>query len=323
MPATDVPALQGKSGEEMPALDGIRVVASDLDGTFLSPSHQAPEENLKALREAEAAGIRVVIATGRARFSAQGKLPDLDLSRRPGIYLNGALVCGSTGAVVHERKVPRDVVADVLRFVRDREGRRERLGVVLSLGDTAWVPTPAEEWCLHLRKVYEDPLPGDLGGYDAAIGEFSTVCEEGEPAQKRSRREEPHLLHILATSSDLDALRDDLEALCAGRVKVLKVLPTCITLLHPLCSKADGLAPVIQEMGFSFQETLAVGDAENDLEMLRSAHVGVAMGNAFAKVKEITPWQCATNDADPPGVSRVLRAVISSRGGREIPTSRS
>jgi len=307
----------GSSCDELPRLEEMRVVASDMDGTFLNAKGEAPAENLRALQEAEDVGLKVVMATGRSRWSAQQRLPDLDLSTRPGVYLNGGLVYGNSGSVIHERTVPRDVVADVLRFVKDRENRRELVGLTLCYGDTMVAPSVAEPWCLHLHRMYNDPLPGDLGGYDAAVAEFSECrIEDTPPASKRLRRPEPHNIHILASSSDIDEIREPLTKLCANRVQVLKVLPTCITLMHLSCSKADGLAPVIKELGFSFQEALALGDAENDIQMCLSVGVGVAMGNAVAKLKEKVKWHCAANSADPPGVSTVLREVVRCRQQR-------
>merc|ERR1719468_721598 len=201
---TEPPVLQGKGDGPAPPLAGIRVVASDMDGTFLAPDHSAPAENMKAVVEAEARGIQVVFATGRSRIAAQGKVPDIDLSRRPGVFLNGAVVYGGSGSLVHERTVPAAVTAEALRFVRDLSDRSERVGVILSYGDLTFAPEPAERWCGHLHKDYEDPVPGSLRGYDAAAAAFDRDSEEGdEAAPKRRRREEPHLVHILANSEDL------------------------------------------------------------------------------------------------------------------------
>jgi len=199
------------------------------------------------------------------------------------------------------------VVVDVLRHIK---GTRGQFTAVLCHGDDHFVPDPAEKWALHLHKDYDDPCPLGLGGYDEAISTFAGSGTAEEPSPKRSCCEAPHLLHIVGSREDLDLIREPLESLVASRVRLARALPTCLTLLHPLSSKADGLPPALKELSTSCDEAIAFGDAENDIEMLQAVRIGVAMGNAMDRVKEAVDWHCASNDSDPPGVAGVLRHVV-------------
>lgn len=308
---TAAKALWCDDASKIPDFEGLRAVASDMDGTFLSPSHDAPAANLQAMRELESLDIPVLFSTGRNRASAQAKLQEIDLKARPGVFLNGAVVYGRGGSIIHERTVSRDAVVDVLRYAA---GHPSRCCVVLCRGDEHFVPDVADKWALHLHADYDDPRPFGLGGWDAAVSSFSGDDEiSGEPKTKRGRVAEPHLLHVICSPEELDKIRVPLERLCGDRVKVARSLPTCLTLLHPKCSKADGLVPALQEHGVSCSEALALGDAENDIEMLQAVRIGVAMGNAMPTVKQAAEWQCAPNSADPPGVAQVLKALASQR----------
>lgn len=57
----------------------IKVIASDMDGTLLGDNHKVAPETVEAIREAQAAGIRFMIATGRSYNGAMEELKDLDL----------------------------------------------------------------------------------------------------------------------------------------------------------------------------------------------------------------------------------------------------
>jgi len=302
-------ALCGREPDAVADFAGIRAVASDMDGTFLRPDHEAPAANLEAVRQVEELGLHFLFCTGRNRASAQARLRDaVNLSTRPGVFLNGAAVYGKSGSIIHERTVSVDVVVDMLGYAKAHSGK---FSVVLCHGDAHFVSDLEERWALHLHKDYDDPEPSSLGGYAAAISTFRGASGGTEPPQKAPRRREPHLLHFIGSREDLDAGRERLEALAGGRVKFVRALPTCLTLLHPLCSKADGLEAALKEFGSTLSEAIAFGDAENDVEMLQGVKIGVAMGNAMPTVKECARWHCAANSAEPPGVAQVLADLLS------------
>ena len=73
-------------------------------------------------------------------------------------------------------------------------------------------------------------------------------------------------------------------------------------------SKGSGLAWLLNHMDISAENVLAMGDGENDLEMLQMVGVGVAMGNAGPKVKAIADAVVASNDND--GVAEAIRRFV-------------
>lgn len=69
--------------------------------------------------------------------------------------------------------------------------------------------------------------------------------------------------------------------------------------------KVRGIRYFLQQLALSPEECMAFGDAENDMDMLRYAGIGVAMGNAGARVKDVADY--VTTDADEGGIERALR----------------
>ena len=69
--------------------------------------------------------------------------------------------------------------------------------------------------------------------------------------------------------------------------------------------KHIGIDKVIEYYGIKLEETIAFGDGENDISMIKHAHIGVAMGNADTRVKEIANY--ITDDVDNDGVYKALK----------------
>jgi len=98
----------------------------------------------------------------------------------------------------------------------------------------------------------------------------------------------------------------------AGVSDMIEVLP-------PGASKGAMLKQVLKELGIPLDATLAIGDAENDVEMVQLAGVGIAMGNASAHLKEVADATVATNNQD--GVAEAIErfALTKTAAPAEAP----
>ena len=78
--------------------------------------------------------------------------------------------------------------------------------------------------------------------------------------------------------------------------------------LKPGINKSTGLSVLSENLNIPKEEIIAVGDADNDIAMIKFAGLGVAMGNAFPQVKEAADYITATNDED--GVAKVIEKFV-------------
>ncbi|WHY79659.1 Cof-type HAD-IIB family hydrolase [Neobacillus sp. WH10] len=79
--------------------------------------------------------------------------------------------------------------------------------------------------------------------------------------------------------------------------------------VNPLgINKAKGLGVVCSRLGIEMKNVMAVGDSRNDLMMIKSAGLGVAMGNAQDVVKAAADWVTATNEED--GVAKAIHTWV-------------
>lgn len=122
-----------------------------------------------------------------------------------------------------------------------------------------------------------------------------------------------HKLIFMAPQPEIDAVRADIEAQLSGIAAVTTALSGMLEVLPLGASKGDGVSWLLNHLGMSPAGLLAMGDGENDIEMLQLAAVSVAMGNAGAKVKAAADYVMGSNDED--GVAQAIQQfVLHPRG---------
>ena len=89
---------------------------------------------------------------------------------------------------------------------------------------------------------------------------------------------------------------------------ILEVGPAWIEIMPKGVSKASGLLRVGEKLGISTDEMMAFGDAENDIEMLKTVKYGIAMGNAMDSLKSVA-WD-VTDTNDNMGIAKALDKYI-------------
>lgn len=261
-----------------------RLIALDLDGTLLNSGLKLSDGNAEALRAAVGLGVQVVIATSRWYELA------LRTAGRLGIETP---VIASNGAIV---KRPSDG-AELLHLYLDAELAGE---VVTLADDSGW-----EMFTTIGSTTYMQMRPG--------------IIPEKLPAGlKMAERQSEHLGDARPTSVLVfgDAAVREIEerflTKYAGRARFSLNrpvgLPHYVVLTHPEAEKANGLDLVCRELGVGPEETIAMGDSESDLGMLRFAGLGIAMANSPDEVKRAALHIAPTNDDD--GVAWAVRKFL-------------
>jgi hydroxymethylpyrimidine pyrophosphatase-like HAD family hydrolase len=260
-----------------------RLVALDLDGTTIHHDGSMSPAVREAVREVAEAGVHVVIATGRAIVAAMPLVAHLELE-------HGFVVC-SNGAVTLELDPD------------EPDGYR-------ILETVTFDPAPALEM---LRGTWPDAVFAveELGVGFKVSAPFPDGELEGEvrvvpwadlsdaPATRVTFRSPT------GTSADFVALVERIGlhgvSYAVGFTAWLDINPEGV-------SKASALEQVRRRLGVEPAQTTAVGDQRNDLEMLRWAARGVAMGNAPDEVKAVADE--VTLDVDQDGLLPILKSLL-------------
>jgi len=279
-----------------------KLLAADIDGTLLDGRAELRPTVVAALRRAVAAGMHVILSTGRRYRTALPIAEKIGLPL-PLICHSGALVKDTaTHATLHAQPIAED---DAVNLV----------AVLTELGLPPLVFTDSFETGidfflpkgLTLTRYHEDYLAKNKDGYrlvddlrrevSAPIIQACTFGEIGELRRVRPVVEERVdgrlTIHLLSTA---------------------KYLGSFLEFQSPEASKWRALCQMAADYGIAPAEIVAGGDDENDISMLRAAGLGVAMGNASAVVKDAADVVTASNDED--GVVRLVDRVMPSIGDR-------
>lgn len=255
-------------------MNNEKIVFFDIDGTLLDHDKQIPASTRDSLKKLTEKGIHVAIATGRAPFMFANLREDLEIDTF--ISFNGQYV-------KHKDKV---VLTNPLskEEITSLEGvAKENNHPMVFLDHEAMMSNHDQH--PYIMKSMDD-LKMHYPGYDPSyyhsreIYQALLFCESKEEANYRN------------TYGNLDFIRwHDFS---------MDVIP-------PGGSKARGIEAMIKHLGFKRENTYAFGDALNDIEMLKFAGTGIAMGNAYEEVKKVA--DVTTDPVDQNGIRSGLEKV--------------
>ncbi|MEY2518210.1 MAG: hypothetical protein QOJ89_5574 [bacterium] len=259
----------------------------DLDGTVLDETFQPSLRTAAAVARAEASGIACLIATGRMFVSARRIAEKLDITR-PIVCYQGALVGDPiTGEVLVHRPIEAPLAREILRAMPEQHARQSNLYVDDEL--YVW-----EENAATLRYSQVAGVPMHV------VGDLAKWIDQ--PTTK---------IVTVGAPEDMDALRDEMQPRFGSRAFVAKSLPIFLEFAAPGVSKASGLALVADLLGFTAEEAVCVGDAENDREMLAWAGWGLAVANADERL--IGEADAVIPSVHEDGVAQLLEALADAR----------
>ncbi len=287
-----------------PSPDPVRMIAIDLDGTLLGADAQVSRRNLAALQAAQAAGIEVVIATGRRHCYALKVLRALDLDPQTLLVSsNGAVVRTFASGLIERTHMETHVArwlcghlaefrnALVITFDKVGPDGEDTCGALV-VEELADLHSSIDKWMIanapyiaHIRPI-EDALNGDAPIQMMLCG---TV--------ERMRRAEAHMIAHpwIAPVGETHAAVGDPHAnapdpaikISLNRTEYPERDLSIVDILPAGCSKGAALLRLAAARNIDPSAIMALGDNWNDLSMLEIAGHPVLMGNAPDYLKQM------------------------------------
>ena len=243
-----------------------KIVFFDIDGTICDEKMDIPDSTIAAIRQLRANGHKAFLCSGRARGNIRSK-------KLEAIGFDGVIAaCGNhvevDGKIIYEKILEPDIVKKIIRLCRTY-----RMPIVLEGPVKHWLDANGFE-----NDPYVDYLFADLG--DAAV-----VLAEGVEAYSDD-------IYINKFSADVfeytdfeairNALKDEFDFLL-HEGNIVECVPKGT-------SKATGIEWLCNHMGIAREDTYAIGDSVNDLDMLAFVGHGIAMGNATQVAKDAAEY---------------------------------
>ena len=265
----------------------------DLDGTLMDDQKKVPENNRNAIKEALQMGHKVIICTGRPLCSAKKLFPLLDMEQKGcyAITYNGGLIYD----IYHQKTLFQKTLP--LEYVR-------------------YIFQKAKEYDIYMQTYSEDEV----------------LCHEDMPEGlaystrlKIERRIVPDVFEVLGTEAPcktlaiakgydrkkLEAFREVFTEWAEDKVDLFFSCYEFLEFVPKGISKGAAIRFLAEYLHIPVENTIAVGDAENDIPMIEAAGLGVVMKNADDDIKiyadYITEW-----DNNEGGVAEVIHKFMLS-----------
>jgi Cof subfamily protein (haloacid dehalogenase superfamily) len=265
----------------------IRLLALDLDDTLLRSDLSISYRTRNVIKKAEASGLTVVLASGRAPAAMEQFARLLGMSRR-----RGYLICNN-GAVIHESQT-----WNMIYEVRIP-------------GETALKAYDLANAEGFAVQIYEDDImyvsrANEFTSYDQKLTGLRQVVVENFRAMVQSGC---YKLLIPGDPMLLSPLESIIRTYLGDEITLFTSKPYFLEILPPKTDKGTALAKVAELLGIPQEQVLAIGDSMNDEAMIRWAGTGVAMANGDERIKNIASLITEkTNDDD--GVAEVIEKFI-------------
>jgi Cof subfamily protein (haloacid dehalogenase superfamily) len=242
------------------------------------------ERTLAAIARARAAGIHVIVVTGRMVTSIRRAMGPAGIDD-PVICYQGAVVADADGRWLRHEPIPLELARET----------------IAALGEEGWSPQVYVDDRLYVeRETPEVRRYTSLNHVEVTeVGPLLDWLEDP-----------PTKLVLVGEPKELDELEPRIKERFGDREHIAKSLPYFLEFADAGVTKGAGLDFLSEHMGFTREQTVAFGDGENDIELVEWASYGVAVENAHERVKAIADWVCPS--AAEEGVAQVLEAYLDS-----------
>ena len=275
-----------------------KLLVLDVDGTLLNDEREISKRTLAALLKVQQMGVRIVLASGRPTYGLMPLAKTLELGNYGGFVLsyNGCqIIKAQNGEILFERRIN----PEMLPYL-EKKARKNGFAIFTYHDDTLITDSPDNEYIKNeallnnLKIIKEDE-------FSTAIDFAPCKCMLVSDKEKALIGLEQHWEKRLAGT--LDAFRSE--------PYFLEVVPCGV-------NKAYTLGALLEHLGVTREEVIAVGDGVCDVTMLQLAGMGVAMGHSQDSVKVCADYVTASNEEDGVALA-VEKLILAEVRAAEVP----
>lgn len=265
-----------------------KMIAMDLDGTLISSNKCITPKTKEALMRFQKEGGKVVLASGRPTYGMKTLEEELELKRYGGYLMSfngGQLYECATGNLLHSKTIPTSVALRIAALAR-----------IFYVNLVTY--RDHELLCMEKYDMYAE-IESKLNGLTIVQPDNFEQTIATIDIPKFMMLEDEHLL--VRIQNYLHPILDQYCETFTSAPYFLEITPKGIT-------KGDTLDVLLNHIGLDRSNLITFGDGMNDMSMIKSAGLGVAMGNARSEIKAVADYVTLSNDED--GIAHVIEKFV-------------
>ena len=250
----------------------IKIILSDIDGTFLKDDKNFTALHAKAIQSVVAKGLKFVFVSARMPEAIYPITDSIGMAHTPVISYGGGLVLTEREEVIFDKKISADDARNILAEMK----RWNDITINFYTGRRWFVEA------IDKRVQFEM----DITGAVAEIKTFDALLSENIF---------PNKIMVICEPPTCEDMERELGKKFPA-LNVVRSAPYLLEVMDKTISKATGIKVLLKHYGFTLDEAIAFGDNYNDVEMLELVPQSVAMANAPAAVKKLAAAVTDSNE---------------------------
>ena len=287
-----------------------KLIAIDIDGTLINSYGEITNENKKAVKKANEAGINVILASGRNYATIQSFSNDLNLNKYA-ICGNGSSIYDiKNNKVIYEKTLSKEKVLDIIKICEENSiyyniytessilTQKLNYNTLVYYNENLKKQDGKKTYINIIENLYKYVKESEIDKYLKI-----TICDDSQVIFK-------NILKTLKNIKGIDVL--DVEHMSRKIIKTgsteIKVEYFYTEVTAENTDKWNAIKFLAKELGIENKEVLTIGDNINDKTMIENAGLGIAMGNSNPSIKEVA--DCVVNDNDSSGVAQAINKFV-------------
>lgn len=254
-----------------------KLLVLDLDGTLTNSKKEITRHTKETLIKAQEAGLKVVLASGRPTYGVAPLANELELQKYEGYilaYNGGEIIDWKTRELMYEKQLDSDLLPYLYRCAKEND-----FAIVTYENEYVLTEKPNDEYVLKEALLNVMKIKKVDNFLEAVKHPITKCLIVGEPSR-------------------LALLEKEMYEKLKDRMGVFRSEPYFLELVPKGIDKAQSLSVLLEEIGMTKNEMIAIGDGFNDLSMIQYAGLGIAMENAQDVVKQAADFITLSNEED-------------------------
>ncbi len=270
-------------------MDKFKMICLDIDGTLLNSKHKITSKTKEIIHYvSKIKNIPVILVSARMPKGILFLQKELEIIE-PIICYSGSLILDKAQNVIHCNNIDflsTEVLYNVIQ--KDKE-------IHMSLYKN-------DDWYIESHDCWSEN-ESKITNITPTIVDFSNLFH-----CFRNSESGPNKILCMSKDENISKLNDKLKNKNYSCLNIYRSKPTYLEIMPNNCSKPNAINLLSKQLKIGQSEIIAFGDNFNDIDMLKFAGVGIAMGNAPEEVKAAANAVTASNDED--GIYYALKKLI-------------